>query len=557
MFNFQIFSILILSFIILSFNAGNFPIAGVDEGRFAQSSANMLADMNFVVPFFDGEMRLEKPILFYWEQILSFLVLGKTEFAARLPSILTGTGMVYLAYILGSIQGTPIFASLIILSSLGLNIFSKLAITDMSFCFFVSSSLTFFFLSYFHKTKASHIFNRQSLDTRIYFYISALFLALAILCKGPLAFVISSLVIFIFLIQEKEVLHFFSNKKYDALTAFIVILMIVLPWYILIHQKTAGAFSESFFINENFNRFFKTISSHNGPFWFYIPSILLLLFPWSFFIPQALFGDTSSSKISRINITDHTNSLKRFTRIWFLAVFIFFSIAQTKLITYILPLMLPLCLLIAKYCSDLIKSDNKNSGNKSPSLYFSFLGIFLSLPILTFLAISLFNEALNKLNNNDISFFIILISIIFSCSIIIAITALKENSKFSFSILIISSLIAINMFLNFIGVPVFKSLDKGIKDFCLNKYDKTSKIYTYKLQRGSIGFYCASKVSQINKKEDVLFLFEDDSDFYLIIRKKDSEAIKKITNQENLENIFDIVKENKDYLFFKVYTNKA
>ena len=59
MFNFQIFSILILSFIILSFSTGAFPIAGVDEGRFAQSSANMLAEMNLIVPFFDGEMRLE------------------------------------------------------------------------------------------------------------------------------------------------------------------------------------------------------------------------------------------------------------------------------------------------------------------------------------------------------------------------------------------------------------------------------------------------------------------------------------------------------------------
>lgn len=555
MFNFQIFSILILSFIILSLSTGAFPIAGVDEGRFAQSSANMLADMNFIVPFFDGEMRLEKPILFYWEQVLSFLVFGNTEFAARLPSILTGTGMVYLAYILGSIQGTPIFASLIILSSLGLNIFSKIAITDMSFSFFLSANLAFFFLSYFHKTKASHIFNRQSIDTRIYFYISAIFLALAILCKGPLALIISSLVIFIFLIQEKEVLHFFSNKKYDALAALILVSAIVLPWYILIHQNTAGAFTESFFLNDNINRFFTTMSKHKGPFWFYIPSTLLLLFPWSFFIPQAILGDTSSSKISRIHITDHTNSLKRFALIWFAVVFIFFSLAQTKLITYILPLIIPLSLLIAKYCSNLINNDNKNSGNKSPSLYFSFLGIFLSLPILAFIAMSFFSDALNKLNNNDISFFIILISIIFSCSILIAITALKENSKFSFSILIISSLIAFNMFINFIGIPIFKSMDKGIQDFCLNNYDKSSKIFTYKLERGSIGFYCNTKVSQINKKNDVSSLIDKINKFYIIVRKKDFEILKDITNTENSEYIFNTVKENQDYLFLRAHTN--
>ena len=70
MFNFQILIVLILSFTVLSFSTGSFPIAGVDEGRFAQSSANMLSDMNFFTPYFDGAIRLEKPILFYWEQIL-------------------------------------------------------------------------------------------------------------------------------------------------------------------------------------------------------------------------------------------------------------------------------------------------------------------------------------------------------------------------------------------------------------------------------------------------------------------------------------------------------
>lgn len=98
-------------------------------------------------------------------------------------------------------------------------------------------------------------------------------------------------------------------------------------------------------------------------------------------------------------------------------------------------------------------------------------------------------------------------------------------------------------------------MDKGIQDFCLNNYDKSSKIFTYKLERGSIGFYCNTKVSQINKKNDVSSLIDKINKFYIIVRKKDFEILKDITNTENSEYIFNTVKENQDYLFLRAHTN--
>ena len=553
MFNFQILVILIFAFSLFSFCSGDYPIFGVDEGRYAQASMNMLNSNNWLMPSVDGLPRLEKPIFFYWEQIISFITFGKTEFAARLPSILSATGMVYLAYILGAIQGTPIIAALILMSSLAINVFAKVAMTDMSLAFFISGSLSFFFLSYFHKIKANHIFNRQNINTRIYFYICAVFLALGFLCKGPIAVALPGLVITIFLLKEKELLSFFVNKKFDTLPFFIVFLIIVFPWYILIHLETNGEFTQSFFMRDNVGRFLSPLNSHSEPIWFYIPVILAATFPWAFFIPQAIFSDNANTKMSRVNITDHTNSLRSFALIWAFSFFIFFSLAQTKLITYIIPIILPLILLIAKYCSLKFNQESRqNDSNKDPSLYVSFILILISLPSIAVFVLSNFTSELGKIPGLDISFFMILICIFFSCALIIAITSIKENTKLGFMILITASILTIGLSWRLIGVPVLSYMDNGIKNFCTQEYQTGTQVYSYRVQRASLGFYCETEVKRINANKKLLKKAQVE-EAYIFSKESKFQEFKSFIQESGLDfdSMFEIVTTNGNYVFFK------
>src|SRR6202034_1344530 len=74
--------------------AGNWilPLTDRDEVRFAEASREMIQRGDYVVPWFNGDWRLDKPPLIYWCQIASYKIGGVNGFAARLPSALFTTG---------------------------------------------------------------------------------------------------------------------------------------------------------------------------------------------------------------------------------------------------------------------------------------------------------------------------------------------------------------------------------------------------------------------------------------------------------------------------------
>ena len=75
------------------FGAGSWslPLMDRDEPRFAEASREMLETGNWVVPHLNGEYRFDKPPLIYWLQAGSISLLGTSEMAVRLPSILCAT----------------------------------------------------------------------------------------------------------------------------------------------------------------------------------------------------------------------------------------------------------------------------------------------------------------------------------------------------------------------------------------------------------------------------------------------------------------------------------
>lgn len=543
MLNFQLFVIIIASLLIFSFGTGSSPIAGVDEGRFTQASFNMIKSGDWIVPRLDGEWRLEKPVLFYWEQAVSFLFFGLTEFAARLPSVLSATGLVALSYFMGFLQGTPLLAALICMSTLIINLFAKVAIVDMGLCLFISSALSFFFLSYFYKTKTNHIFNRQSIGTKIYFYLSALSMSLGFLSKGPIAVLLPAIIIILFLITEKEVISFFSQRRYDLLICFGIFTCINLPWYSLIHAKTSGLFTYNFFFGDNINRFFNTLNNHRGPFFYYLPIILIGFFPWSFFFIQALLNDQNPSKVSRINITDNTNTLKSFNLIWITVSIIFFSLAQTKLPTYILPIALPFTLTVAKYWSVKINTA-KISQAKNYDVLLGLLCILICFPIALVLILDKLSNTLASSITGDIQFLVIVLGIIFSSVLLIAMTSVRSNLKLSF-ILISTCSIGLYLFsMNLIVKPVITELDGGIKQFCKENYKSKAALFTYKLQRASLGFYCKTPVKNINELAE-LNQFTTHKRAYLVMKKE-------LYSKNRLSfpfNSYKLLKESNKYSF--------
>src|SRR5260370_26747146 len=67
------------------YGLGAFGLLGADEPRYAQVAREMLDRSDWVTPTLQGKPWLEKPVLYYWQAMVSFPVGGVTHQAARLP----------------------------------------------------------------------------------------------------------------------------------------------------------------------------------------------------------------------------------------------------------------------------------------------------------------------------------------------------------------------------------------------------------------------------------------------------------------------------------------
>jgi 4-amino-4-deoxy-L-arabinose transferase-like glycosyltransferase len=100
----------------------------------------------------------------------------------------------------------------------------------------------------------------------------------------------------------------------------------------------------------NLQRFTQVIYDHPGPPWFYLPWLVILLFPWSIFLPGAI-GKLRFWRIDRwrqkVEGPPLRSSMDVFLLLWLLIPLLFFSMAATKLPGYILPILPAGALLVA------------------------------------------------------------------------------------------------------------------------------------------------------------------------------------------------------------------
>jgi 4-amino-4-deoxy-L-arabinose transferase-like glycosyltransferase len=139
-----------------------------------------------------------------------------------------------------------------------------------------------------------------------------------------------------------------------------LLLGVVLPWYSEATRVNGAAFLGGFLGFSNLQRFTSVLYAHPGPPWFYLPWILLLLFPWSLLLPAAIsrlrfwqLGNwrPAGSRSPRISGSASPESaattLPLFLLLWLAVVVGFFSAAATKLPGYILPAVPAGALLLA------------------------------------------------------------------------------------------------------------------------------------------------------------------------------------------------------------------
>ncbi|BAF70525.1 ArnT family glycosyltransferase [Nitratiruptor sp. SB155-2] len=319
---------ILLGFIFLSFYAtlGTYPLFNLDEGAFSEATREMLSSGNFITTYLNGELRFDKPILIYWLQAVSASLFGLNEFAMRLPSAIAATIWALLIYRFSKRffdEQTAFWATLFMVGSLQISIIAKAAIADALLNLFIASSMFCYYLYY-------------STQEKKYLYATFAFIGLGTLTKGPVAILIPLAVSFLFLIKN---VRFWLKSVFNPV-GIVIFVLIAVPWYLAEYFDQGEKFIQGFLLKHNLSRFAgKAMEGHAGTLFYYIPVMLVGLLPFTSIFIQSL----------RYVKNWFDTPLKRYLAIWFIFVFIFFSLSHTKLPHYIIYGYTPLFILMALF----------------------------------------------------------------------------------------------------------------------------------------------------------------------------------------------------------------
>ena len=336
--------ILVLSFILGAYmlfgRLGGWPLISPDEGRNAEVAREMSQSHSWLVPTYDGLVYLDKPAFYFKTVALSFSLFGESEGAARFSSAFFGFSLLVAVFLFCRKvydQRTAILALLIVATTPLYIAFSRFVIFDMSLAFFVCSTIFACFL-------AEECEEKQRLR---WYLIGALSAGIATLIKGPVGFIVPTLVITIFNGVEGRL---GAMKRAFALRNWAVFFAIVLPWFVGLSLLRPD-FPYYGIMRESIARFTTTEFHRTQPFYYYAPVIAATFFAWSLLLPESIVAAWQERK--------RWSRADRLFVVWAIVVVVFFSVSQSKLPGYILTAVVALGILTARIFALAL---NKNSG---------------------------------------------------------------------------------------------------------------------------------------------------------------------------------------------------
>ncbi len=298
-----------------------------DEGRYAEVAREMLASGDWVTPRFDGVLFFDKPPLQYWGTALAYASFGLHAWTARLWGLLLGLLAVALtgwcaARTFGRVAGWA--AAAVLGSSLLWVIGTHLATLDAGVAALLGMTLCSFILAQLPDTTA--------IAQRRWMLLTWVLMAAAVLSKGLIGIVFPAGALFFYLLWTRQWsllrrLHWWPGLP--------LLLALALPWFIAVQLRHPQFFGD-FFIRQQFTRYLTDHYSRAQPWWFFLPVLVIGLFPWLALLPAALKPPSPHEGFDA----------RRLAWIWLWMILVFFSISHSKLPLYLLPVFPAAALLL-------------------------------------------------------------------------------------------------------------------------------------------------------------------------------------------------------------------
>ena len=343
------------------------PLLDDADSVHAEVAREMLLRHDWTTLYANGIRYLEKAPLLYWSMAASMKIFGVHTAAARLPLALT---VLALAFALESFARRAfastragLYAALILLSSFGIFIFTRITIPDAAVCLWLTLAILCYWLT-----------EQQTSPNRLLCYGFAACCALNVLTKGLIGIVFPIAIVTLHLLMTRGARRTLARlRQLHPLSSLLVLLAIAAPWHILIGlaNPTQGnpgsiAFSHGHWIVPQ-----PTDGNVHGWFWFYfinehllrylnlrVPRdydtvplalfwglVLVWLMPWSGFLFHAVAA-VPWHKVSRRHPLHAHESTLWLLCLWAAIPLLFFSLS-TRQEYYVLPSLPALILLIA------------------------------------------------------------------------------------------------------------------------------------------------------------------------------------------------------------------
>ena len=353
----RLFLLMLFTGLALFFNLGSWSVTESSEARYAEISKEILTSGDKLHPQLMGIYHYHKPPVTYWLTALSFKLFGTSAFSARLFLQLAALMLIWLVYNIALLffnnTDHAFLAAMLYASFPTLIIGSRALTTDMYLTVFVLAAMYYWFSYCKHQ--------RPFLLVLCY-----VLLGLGFLTKGPVVLIVPVMVgLFQGLVQKKNL----GSWKTHVI-GLILMLAIGLSWFVYLFLEDAR-FLNYFLFKHTIQRFATNTFQRGQPFWFYIAVLLGTAFPWVILLFKQF--------PRRWKDFQNNGTL---LLMWVLLPLLFFSLSQSKLVLYILPIY-PGLAIGAIYYWEKLKTTQHKIWERFQSVYHIALMLaLLSLPLI-------------------------------------------------------------------------------------------------------------------------------------------------------------------------------
>jgi 4-amino-4-deoxy-L-arabinose transferase-like glycosyltransferase len=316
---------LALAALALGWDLGGGRLLDPDEGRNAEVAREMATTHDYIVPHLDGLPYLDKPVLYFAAAAASMQLLGPRELAARLPAYLATLATIALVVWFarrrygadaGWLAGLALATMPMVLA------YARTTIFDSTLSLFTTAAVIAF-----------------AEDRAVLAWAA---IGAGGLTKGPIAILIPLAVVLPHALLTGRPLK--SLVPWRGLLVFAVV---AFPWFLAVTARIPQ-FPYYAFVRETFQRFTTTSFHRTAPFWYFFPIIPVAAFPW--IIPA--LSRLGGGRVRWVWEARRVNERARDALLlgcWMVGPLVFFTLNQSKLPQYVLPLMPAFALAAARH----------------------------------------------------------------------------------------------------------------------------------------------------------------------------------------------------------------